>query len=214
MTKEKTSSSQQRSLLLIDKDNARAAIEAVLFSCGEPVETESLMEMLETDMVTIEELISDMEKDYSKKRRGIKLVRLGDKVQLVTKPECYQSLIKLLKTPGKQMLTDALLETLSVIAYRQPVTKLEVESVRGVNSDRAISKLVEYGLVQEVGRRKDAPGRPFLFGTTDEFLRAFGVASTDDLPLPEAGQIAVFREEAEQEADSELKETRDTVVGI
>ncbi|MCR5303636.1 MAG: SMC-Scp complex subunit ScpB [Lachnospiraceae bacterium] len=197
----------------MDKDSAKAVIEAALFSCGDPVEKVRLEAMLETDPATLEDLLSELEKDYNRKRRGIRLIRLDDKVQLVTKPECYPSLIKLLKTPGKQVLSDALLETLSVVAYRQPVTRLEVEHVRGVNSDKAIAKLVEFNLVQEVGRRNDAPGRPLLFGTTDEFLRAFGVSSTEDLPVPEAGQIAVFREEAEQEADSELREGN-TTVGI
>ena len=93
------------------------------------------------------------------------------------------------------MLTDVLLETLSIIAYRQPVTKLEIEKIRGVKSDHAVNKLVEYGLVEEKGRM-EAPGRPLLFGTTEEFLRKFSVQSLDELPSLNEEQIEQFKEEA------------------
>ncbi len=103
----------------------------------------------------------------------------------------------------KPVLTNALLETLSIIAYRQPVTRMDVEHIRGVNSDRAINRLVEYDLVQEVGR-KEAPGRPLLFGTTEQFLRSFGISCLDDLPRTDAVTIAEFRAEAEEEAGTRL----------
>ncbi len=102
------------------------------------------------------------------------------------------------------MLTDALLETLSIIAFKQPVTRLEVENVRGVNSDHAINRLMEFDLVREVGRR-DAPGRPLLFGTTEQFLRSFGIRSVDELPQVDTLQAEEMKEEAEQEINARLE---------
>ena len=104
--------------------------------------------------------------------------------------------------PRRYTLTDAALETLSIIAYKQPVTKIEIENIRGVNSDRAVSKLVELGLVKEVGRL-DAPGRPMLFGTTEDFLRSFGVQSIDELPTISEDMVEQYKEEAELELASE-----------
>src|SRR5699024_4801726 len=98
----------------------------------------------------------------------------------------------------KYTLTEVLLETLSIVAYKQPVTKLEIEKIRGVKSDHAVNKLVEYGLIEEVGRL-DAPGRPILFGTTEEFLRSFGVSSVEELPKGSPEQMEDFKEEAEEE---------------
>ena len=112
-------------------------------------------------------------------------------------------MIRVAKQPKKQALTDVLLETLSIIAYKQPVTKLEIEKIRGVKSDHAVSKLVEYDLVEEVGRM-DAPGKPLLFGTTEEFLRRFSVHSLDELPAPNPEQVAHFKEEAEDEVQLKL----------
>lgn len=108
----------------------------------------------------------------------------------------------MVKQPKKTLLTDVLLETLSIVAYKQPVTRLEVEKIRGVKSDHAVNKLVEYGLIEEVGRM-DAPGRPILFGTTEEFLRRFGVNSVGDLPQATPEQMEDFKEEAEEEAGLE-----------
>lgn len=101
------------------------------------------------------------------------------------------------------MLTDVLLETLSIIAYKQPVTKLEVEKIRGVKSDHAVNKLVEYNLACEVGRL-DAPGKPILFGTTEEFLRRFSIQSVDDLPVLNPEQVEHFKSEAEEEVQLKL----------
>ena len=112
--------------------------------------------------------------------RGIKIIELDGAYQMCTKPEMYEALIRVAKQPRKQVLTDVLMETLSIIAYKQPITKSEIERIRGVKSDFAVNKLVEYELVQEVGRM-DTPGRPLLFGTTEEFLRRFGVESADSL---------------------------------
>ena len=117
---------------------------------------------------------------------------------MCTKPEMYEALIRVAKQPRKQVLTDVLMETLSIIAYKQPITKSEIERIRGVKSDFAVNKLVEYELVQEVGRM-DTPGRPLLFGTTEEFLRRFGVESADSLPTVNQDVIEEFKQEAEEE---------------
>ena len=123
---------------------------------------------------------------------------------MCTKPEMYEALIRVAKQPRKQVLTDVLMETLSIIAYKQPITKSEIERIRGVKSDFAVNKLVEYELVQEVGRM-DTPGRPLLFGTTEEFLRRFGVESADSLPMVNPDVIEEFKQEAEEEVQLQLK---------
>ena len=122
---------------------------------------------------------------------------------ICTRPEIYEYLIKIAKQPKRRVLTDVLLETLSIIAYKQPVTKMEIEKIRGVSSDHAVNKLVEYHLVCELGRL-DAPGRPLLFGTTEEFLRSFGVHSIDDLPVLSPVQVEEFKQEAEEEMHVKL----------
>ena len=125
--------------------------------------------------------------------------------QMCTRPEMYEYLIRIAKTPRKYSLSDTLLETLSIIAYKQPVTKLDVERIRGVNCDHAINRLVEFDLVMELGRL-DAPGRPLLFGTTEQFLRTFGVSSLEDLPALTPVEVEEFKEQAEQEAEQAAPE--------
>ena len=140
---------------------------------------------------------------YQKEERGIRIIELDHAYQLCSKPEMYEYLIRIAKQPKKYVLTDVMLETLSIIAYRQPITKLEIEKIRGVKSDHAVNKLIEYNLVCELGRL-DAPGRPLLFGTTEEFLRRFSVQSLDDLPGIEPEKLETFKEEAEDEAQIRL----------
>ena len=124
---------------------------------------------------------------------------------MCTSVDVYEYLIKLEKQPKKYALTDVLMETLSIIAYKQPITKAEIEKIRGVSSDHAVSKLVEFGLAQELGRL-DAPGRPMLFGTTEDFLRSFGIASITDLPSLNPMQVEEFKVQAEAEAENVLAE--------
>ena len=131
------------------------------------------------------------------------MIELEDSYQLCTKPELYDYLIQVAKQPKKHVLTDVLLETLAIVAYKQPVTKIEIEKIRGVKSDHAVNKLVEYDLVCEVGRL-DAPGKPLLFGTTEEFLRRFGVQSVEELPSIAPEQLEDFKKEAEREIKDRL----------
>lgn len=180
-----------------------AVIEAVLFAMGDSVELSKLNHVLEIPEKEIREVIAKMNDTYKKEDRGIYIVELEDSVQLCTKPDLYEYLIKVAKAPRKYVLSDTLLETLSIIAYKQPVTRLEVEKIRGVSCDHAVNRLIEFNLVQELGRL-DAPGRPLLFGTTEEFLRTFGVKSLGDLPTLNPEQMEDFKKQAEEEI--ELKE--------
>lgn len=121
---------------------------------------------------------------------------------MCTKQEFYEQLIKVASQPKKYTLTDVLLETLSIVAYKQPITKMEIEKIRGVSCEHAMNKLVEYGFIKELGRL-DAPGRPMLFGTTEQFLRSFGVQSIDELPVISDDLVEKFKDEAEMEIEAE-----------
>lgn len=178
-------------------------IEAILFTMGESVELERIAMAIEHDEETTKKIIHNMMDKYEADDRGISIIELNGSFQMCTKKEAYECLIRIAKKPKKFVLTDVVLETLSIIAYKQPVTKLEIEKIRGVKSDHAVNKLVEYELVEEVGRM-DAPGRPILFGTTEEFLRRFGVQSLDDLPSINPEQVEEFAAEAEDEAQMKL----------
>lgn len=183
----------------MEREKAKAVLEAILFTLGDSVEINRLAEVVELSKHETKALLKELECSYQEKEKGIELIWLEDAVQLCTKNEMYEYLIKIAKTPRKYVLSDVMLETLSIIAYKQPVTKLDIERVRGVSCDFAVNKLVEYELVQEVGRL-DAPGRPMLFGTTEQFLRSFGVKSLSDLPQLSPVQVEEFREQAEAEA--------------
>lgn len=186
-------------------EKIEAAIEAILFTMGESVEAEKIAVAIEHDVDTTVKIIHNMMDKYENEDRGIKIIELEGSFQLCTKEEYYDNLIRICSQPRRYTLTDAALETLSIIAYKQPVTKIEIEKIRGVNSDRSVNKLVELELVKEVGRL-DAPGRPMLFGTTEEFLRTFGVGSIDELPVISEDMVEQYKEEAEYEIASELKE--------
>lgn len=183
----------------MSENKVMAVIEAVLFAMGDSVGISSLRHMLEMTEIEIREIIAKMNHKYEEEDRGIYIAELEDSFQLCTKPELYEYLIKVAKAPRKYVLSETLLETLSIIAYKQPVTRLEVEKIRGVSCDHAVNRLIEFNLIQELGRL-DAPGRPLLFGTTEEFLRTFGVKSLGDLPALDPEQMEDFKKQAEEEA--------------
>lgn len=187
----------------MDRTKAEAVIEAVLFTMGESVEVSKLADVIEEDVKTTNEILEGMAERYLQEDRGISLTRLDNAVQLCTKAEMYEYLIKIAKAPRKMMLTDTVLETLSIIAYKQPITRIEVERIRGVSCDHAINKLLEYDLITELGRL-DAPGRPLLFGTTEQFLRSFGVTSLEELPELNPVQMEEFKQQAEAEVQLQL----------
>lgn len=187
----------------MERQKAEAVIEAILFTMGESVEISRLADVIEEDVKTTKEILNGMQERYACEDRGIAIMELEDSVQLCTKAEMYEYLIKIAKTPRKFVLTDTVLETLSIIAYKQPVTRVEIERIRGVSCDHAINKLIEYNLITELGRL-DAPGRPLLFGTTEQFLRSFGVKSLEELPEMNPVQIEEFKQQAEQEVQLQL----------
>ena len=165
----------------------KAAVEAILFAMGGSVEVEKIAAALEMKVESTEELLADMMEQYKKEDRGIQIVELEHAYQLCTKKEMYEYLIRVAKQPKKATLSDVALETLSIIAYKQPVTKAEIE----------------YDLVRELGRI-DAPGKPIVFGTTEEFLRSFGVQSLDELPVISTVKMEDFKAEAEEEVQLKL----------
>lgn len=178
-------------------------IEAILFTTGESVELHRIAAAIEHDEKTTRNIIQGMMDKLQGENRGIKIIELDNAYQMCTKHEMYEYLIKVAKQPRKQVLTEVVMETMSIIAYKQPVTKLEVEKIRGVKSDHAVNKLVEYGLIEEVGRL-NVPGRPLLFGTTEEFLRRFGIHNIEELPSFDQQQLDDFKTEAEEEAQLKL----------
>ena len=187
-----------------EKKKTKAIIEAMLFAMGDSVELNSLCHALEMRQEDLELLLKEMAEDYEQEGSGIRMVFLEDAVQLATKGEYYDYLIRLVKAPKKQVLSDSVIEILSIVAYKQPVTRGDVEKIRGVSSDYAIGKLLEYDLIKEVGRL-DAPGRPLLFGTSEQFLRSFGLTSLENLPEISSVQFEEFKTEAESEAISVLE---------
>ncbi len=189
---------------IFSRDDCIAALEAVLFAMGGSVPLSSLAQAIGMEEGYTAHLLEEMGRAYEEPSRGIRLLKLEDSYQLCTKKEHYTELIRVVSEPKKPVLTEVLLETMAIIAYKQPVTKAEIEKIRGVSSDHAVNRLVDYGLVQEAGRLA-APGRPILFATTEEFLRYFGLSGLADLPgLPEE-KIEEFRLEAAQEALAEQR---------
>lgn len=180
-----------------EKDQ-EAVIEAVLFTMGGAVELRQLAAAIGQDRETARGAAERLMKRYQTGKKGMEILKLEDSYQMCTRSKYYENLIRVAAAPKKQVLSDVVLETLSIIAYRQPVTKMEIEKIRGVKSDHAVNRLVEYDLVYEAGRL-DAPGRPALFATTEEFLRRFGVGSLGDLPDVNPEQEAVIRAEVEEE---------------
>lgn len=187
-----------------DKKKIKGIIEAILFTMGRAVPLEQLTAVLEMDREPLREFLLEMKEEYNKEEaRGICLIELDDSWQICTKIETYDYVRKLVSQPKKRSLTDVMLETLSIIAYKQPVTKQEIEAIRGVKCDFAVNKLVEYKLVKELGRL-DTIGKPIVFGTTEEFLRCFGVSSIEELPDIDEVTKQSFMEEAMEEVAESL----------
>ena len=183
----------------MNKSQKKAVLEAILFTMGDAVEVERLASVIEEDADKTKALLLELKDEYDNNDRGMTLMEIEDSFQMCTKASMYEYLVKIAKTPRKYTISDSMLETLSIVAYKQPITRAEIEKVRGVSCDHAINRLLEFGLIIELGR-KDAPGRPLLFGTTEEFLRTFGVKSLEELPELSSVQIEEFKQQAEAEA--------------
>ena len=183
----------------MDKTRIRSIIESLLFVSGEPMSLERISQILEgVEKKELRQIISELAQEYLEQGRGIRIVEVAGGYQFETARENAEYLLKLIKTRPAR-LTRPALETLAIIAYRQPITRLEIDEIRGVDSSGVIRTLLEYGLIQVMGR-KDVPGRPLVYGTTQKFLEFFRLKSLADLPSPEE-----FAEEMEEKAEqSEL----------
>lgn len=177
-----------------------AVIESLLFVAGRPLDYTELRKLTAQDEARLRAGVADLARTLEREGRGVRVQRMEAAAQMVSAPEHARFVAALLGLPTQVRLTTAALETLSVIAYRQPITRSRIEAIRGVNSDRALASLLQHGLAQEVGRAATV-GRPALFGTTPEFLQQFGLASLDALPqadLPQAQAAEALRERAAQ----------------
>ena len=169
-----------------EEGSLKGRIEAILFVAGEAVRLDELARALNLPVGQVEKALEELKNEYDYEQRGFCLKRFGRQVQLATRALYADDVVRLLQPVQKQSLSQAAMETLAVVAYRQPVTKAEVEEIRGVKCDYSIHSLTVKNLIQEVGR-KDTLGRPILYGTTEEFLSHFGLTTLDDLPpLPDA----------------------------
>ncbi len=189
------------SYTLIEQENI---VESILFMMGESVSVDTLAVAIESTVDVAkdaaERLYTKYQNEYQD--RGMKVIKLGSKYQMVSNNKYFKNLVLVASHPQKPVITESILETLSIIAYKQPISKPEIEHIRGVKSDYACNRLLEYGLIEEKGRLETA-GRPILFGTTEEFMLRFGIESLDDLPILDATKFA----EIESEVEKELTET-------
>ena len=181
-----------------------AALEAVMFIAGDPMSMEDLADILRTDLLTVQNLMTRLEKELAERHSGLTVRRVAGGLQLATRPELYPVVERLSQVVDRKISAPTM-ETLSIIAFKQPITKQEIEHIRGVRIERALTKLIELELIAEVGR-KQVLGRPILYGTTDTFLRTFGLNSLEDLPnLPSDREAAVGMDDEQLELLGELE---------
>lgn len=185
----------------MDIKEIEAVLEGLLFASGDPLPLQKLADVLEVDKKTLRLILSNMSVSLKNSKRGILLRELDGCYQLCTRPEHSLYIQRLVEPRHKQALSQAAFETLSIVAYNQPVTRARIEIVRGVNSDSAISRLIERNLIREAGRL-DLPGRPMVYETTEEFLRSFGFKSIKDLPVIDQDKMPAM-EESISKADNE-----------
>ncbi len=160
---------------------AEAIIEGILFAAGDPVEIDRIADILDIDLKSTRAVMTALIDKYDEEMRGLRIIRLEDSYQMCTRGEYNEYISKLAEPRRAQTLSNAAMEVLSIVAYKQPITRSVIEQIRGVSCDHLVNRLLERNLIQEVGRL-DTPGRPMLFGTSEEFLRCFGIASVTDLP--------------------------------
>lgn len=162
-------------------ENIKYAIEGILFAAGEPVKAAKLAVVLEKPIDEVEAAVAALKEEYNNDHRGFNIIDISDGYQICSRPEYYTYIREILGEQRNQPLSNAAMEALAIIAYKQPVTRGMVEKIRGVNSDGCVNRLYERGLIEEAGRL-DAPGKPILYRTTDTFLRCFGLRTPRDLP--------------------------------
>lgn len=176
-----------------------AVVESLLFISGEAVPLTAIAQTIEMDKATAKAIIHTLADKYEAEKRGIRVVEVNGSYQMCTAAECFEYIRNMYKSPNRQGLTQAVLETLAIIAYKQPITKGQIEEIRGVSAEHAVSKLVEKKLICEVGRM-DTPGKPIMFGTTNEFLRYFGFKNIEELPALKETEVNPKDEEDSVEA--------------
>lgn len=169
-------------VVMFPKEN-KAIIEGLLLVASEPLAVNKIAEILEITQDDVIELLAELKKNYDVEGRGFQLIQVAEGYQLTTRPE-HAPYIEQLYQPVATGLSKASLETLAIVAYKQPVTRSEIEVIRGVKVERSLNTLLERGLIKEVGRR-EGPGKPIIYGTTNEFLRHFGIATLNELPDPQ-----------------------------
>lgn len=179
------------------KPKIKSAIEALLFVSGNPLTVKDFSNALNLEEILIEQILKEMINEYElDEERGIKLIAINKEYQLVSKSENSDYIQKLLKKNKRQSLSQASLESLAIVAYKQPITRIDIDEIRGVKSESAIQKLIERDLIRETGRL-DVPGRPILYGTTEEFLRQFGLKELKELP-----SLDFYSEDSEEENET------------
>lgn len=162
-------------------EKQKAIIEAILFAAGRVIKITELMAVLEVSSDDVISIVSKMQEEYKSESRGIEIIKVEDGYQLATKKEMYEYLYPIFDKRSNPNLSNAAMETLAIIAYNPKITRAEIEAVRGVNSDGTIYKLLEYNLIENVGKA-DLPGRPTMYEVTENFLKMFGISSLEELP--------------------------------
>lgn len=184
-----------------DRKRYISIIESLLFASGDPMKAKDIASILECSESYTKEILEELRIEYNKEERGIKLVCINKMYQLVTKPENSDYIQKILKTNSRQSLSQAAIESLAIIAYKQPITRVEIDEIRGVKSESAIQRLLERNLIKECGR-KEVIGRPILYGTTDEFLRQFQLENLKELPtIDELSEKEIALENIDEEEE-------------
>jgi len=192
----------------MEKENIKGIIEAMLFAAGRAVTINELVINLELSQDEIKKIVTEMQEEYENESRGIEIIKVDESYQLCTKKELYNYIYPIIDKRAKPNLSNAALETLSIIAYNPRIIRAQIEAIRGVSADACIYKLLEYGLIEEAGKL-DAPGKPMTYKTSDEFLKMFGYTSLNDLPelpkykLDENRQIVIDELVEEQEGKTE-----------
>lgn len=185
----------------LEHNDIRSALEAILFAAGEPIGADRLCLALNLDRNTVDSLCKELADQYSYERRGVRLLRLGERYQMCSAPEYADRIRKAFERRKPPQLSQPALEVLTIIAYFQPTTRAYVEQVRGVDSSYTVNLLLERGLIEEAGRLA-VPGRPTLFRTTDRFLRCFSLSSLEELPpLPQTGEEAKLAQDLQKAAE-------------
>lgn len=188
----------------MNKDKIPYAIEGILFAAGEPVKTAKLAAVLEIETSAVEEAVRLLKYEYDTQERGLMIIDIDEGYQICSRPEYYNYIQIILGEQRRQALSNAAMEALAIIAYKQPVTRGQVEYIRGVNSDSAVNRLVERGLVEECGHL-DAPGRPILYRTTQNFLRCFGLSTPKDLPELDLSKLSPEYEQISLQMDEDTE---------